>query len=305
MPGSNKLIPILRMARLHFLFGGFILFLLGCLLAFSAGSDFSLAKFLLGYTILFTAQLSVSYSNDYYDYNTDKNEKRTLFSGGSGVLIENPELRPFARFFAIFLIGLSLWLALVFLVIFSFPLTFLAFVVMGNLIGWFYSAPPAKFVYRGGGELATMITAGFMLPGMGFFVLRGTFDYTFFLFLVPLMLYGLAFIVNVEIPDMESDRLGNKHNIIVKKGRKFGFYISALVISLATIYFLTISAINPEIGVDFRIITFFSLIPLAIGLFALYRHPEERKKATKHVTATITSFILFVLMIDCYLLIAV
>jgi len=45
-----------------------------------------------------------------------------------------------------------------------------------------------------------------------------TLDLLFLIFVLPSMLYSLAFIVSVEIPDLESDRLGGKNTLIVKRG---------------------------------------------------------------------------------------
>ena len=61
-------------------------------------------KFILGYMIVFIAQLSVSFSNDYFDIEADRFTKKTLFSGGSKVLVEHPELRRFSKWLAISLI---------------------------------------------------------------------------------------------------------------------------------------------------------------------------------------------------------
>ena len=51
------------------------------------------------------------------------------------------------------------------MMIFSLPFLFLVFVIVGNIVGWFYSAPPLRLVYRGLGEMMMMMmmmmTAGF------------------------------------------------------------------------------------------------------------------------------------------------
>jgi 1,4-dihydroxy-2-naphthoate octaprenyltransferase len=39
---------------------------------------------------------------------------------------------------------------------------------MGNLVGWFYSAPPLRLAYRGLGEFSTAATVGFLVPAMGY-----------------------------------------------------------------------------------------------------------------------------------------
>lgn len=108
------------------------------------------------------AHLSVSYTNDYWDFEVDHYNQPTLFAGGSGVLIQNPELRSFAKNFGILLIVLSLSLAVVFSYIYS-SVTFLLIALLGNLLAWYYSAPPLKLSYLGLGEVATALS-GFILP---------------------------------------------------------------------------------------------------------------------------------------------
>ena len=106
----KKLRLILRLARLHFLIPGFMLYLLGYLLALLNGSFFDFGKFVFGYLIFGTAHLSVSFSNDYFDRYADKNSVKTAFSGGSKILVEHPDLAPMALKIAIFLWVLRLFL---------------------------------------------------------------------------------------------------------------------------------------------------------------------------------------------------
>jgi 1,4-dihydroxy-2-naphthoate octaprenyltransferase len=300
---KDKIIKIIKLGRLHFVGGGFLLFCLGALSAITTGAEFSFSKFLLGYAILFSAHLSVSYSNDYFDYEMDISNKPTIFTGGSGILIESPELRTFAKRFALFLIFLSLVLAIFFTFLFSFPLIFLAFVVFGNLLGWFYTAPPIKLVYRKLGELATVLTAGIMLPGMGYLVMKSGFDISFLILATPLMLYGMVFILGVEIPDMEGDIKGDKRTLIVRKGRSFGFTLMGLGFLLATIYFAIMALFFPSVtSIRFEWLAVFSIIPTSLGLMGLKKRPIEKLAASKFANNEVAALFLFVILFDVYLL---
>jgi 1,4-dihydroxy-2-naphthoate octaprenyltransferase len=136
---------LILLARPTFLMAGLALFVFGALWAVLLGSPFSLPRMLLGYLILLPAHLSVSYSNDYFDVEVDKFGIPTLFSGGSGILVKYPELRRPAKWIAVGLIVCSLVLGIVFLVIHSYSIWFLGYVLAGNLLGWFYAAPPQRF----------------------------------------------------------------------------------------------------------------------------------------------------------------
>lgn len=78
--GRDTLIKIIKLGRPMFLFDGFLLFLIGALLAVIFNAEFSLSKFIMGYSILLLCHRAVYYSNDYYDSKTDS------FFGPSPVL---------------------------------------------------------------------------------------------------------------------------------------------------------------------------------------------------------------------------
>jgi len=284
---------------LKFIVVGFLLFSFGTLLAIVSGVDFVLGRFLLGYLILFTAHLSVSYSNDYFDFYSDQFSKPTAVSGGSGVLLDNLELRRFAKRFAVFLISLSIALAIIFASLYSFSISFILFVALGNLIGWYYTAPPLKLAYRKLGEIIATIAVGLMMPGLGYYVLKNGFDNPFLFFMLPSMFYSFAFIISVEIPDFEGDKLSNKKTLIVYKGRKFGFRLIALLNSSATIYFLIISSTNLlQSKISFYLIAMLSLIPLALAILGLKYQSDDREVATRLVSNSLSAFFVFLLLVD-------
>lgn len=303
MLNDYKVAKIIRLGRLPFLFFGFLYFCFGVLLGVVSGADFVLGRFLIGAMILFFAQLSVSYSNAFFDQETDRHSKRSSFSGGSGILLQYPELARLAKRLAILFIGLSVALALLFQVLFVPPLIFLLFVFLGNLFGWYYSSPPLKFAYRGYGEAVVLLLSGFLLPGFGYFIIKNSLDIMFFIFLLPSLMYMLDFILTVEIPDKEGDTLGSKNNVIVRKGRKYGFILIAISCSLATLTFLvvTLCRLLPS-PMDSRSILLFSFIPLSSALWSLQNRTEQRDKSVKASFVNLFSLIVFLSILNLYLL---
>jgi 1,4-dihydroxy-2-naphthoate octaprenyltransferase len=293
---------LFRVARFQFLICGMALFAFGALWAVLLGAPVYLSRILLGYLVLLPAHLSVSYSNDYFDIDVDKYDKPTIFTGGSGVLVDNPGLRKPAKWIAITLILCSLALGMIYTIIYSFPIWFLGFVVLGNLLGWFYSAPPIRLAYRGLGELSMAITIGLLIPAFGYFVTTGQMNRDGLLFIVPLTLYGLAFIINVEIPDMESDRLGNKRTWVARKGRGFGFTVIAASFLLATLFFLCFPWLSSRIyPLDFRFLGILSLLPLGAGCIGLLRRPAEKQSATRVVNAIMITIAALCFLMDGYM----
>ena len=296
---------IIRLGRFQFIFGGFLFFCAGALLALLLNAEFSLTKFIIGYSALFAAHLSVSYSNDYFDVDVDKLQKPTYFSGGTGVLITNPELRKFSKNFSLTLIVLSIILATVTTLIFNLSPIFLLLILSGNLLGWYYSAPPIKLSYRGLSEFATVLT-GFIVPGIGYVILMGKLDAAFLIFAIPLMLYELLFIINVEIPDLEVDSSGGKKNLIVVYGRELGFIVGASAALMATLsyVFMTQTNLYPS-NINWILIAVFSLVPLSIGILSATKKPIKRINAIKWVNYNLVSLSTFIILINTYLILQI
>jgi 1,4-dihydroxy-2-naphthoate octaprenyltransferase len=279
---------LFRVARLQFLIAGLALFVLGGLWAVLLGASFSLLRLLLGYLVILPAQLSVHFSNDYFDVGSDRPGQPTLISGGGGVLLEHPELREPVKWIALGLILSSLGVGFVFLRMYAYPLWIFGFVVLGNLLGWCYSAPPVRLSRRGLGEVSYTFIAGCLVPGMGYLVLRGTLDAGGLFFLPPLILYGLASILSVEIPDVEDDTLSHKATWLARMGRASGFTAIGWLLVAATGYFFLSPMIFPrQARMDPRVLGVLSFLPLGVGLWGMLRRPLERKVATGIATGIV------------------
>jgi 1,4-dihydroxy-2-naphthoate octaprenyltransferase len=200
-----------------------------------------------------------------------------------------------------FLWLLSVALGALFTIVFAFPLTYLGFAIFGNLLSWYYTAPPVRLAYRGLGELATMTAVGFLMPAIGDFSQFGVaFSPLFLICLVPLLLYSLAFIVNVEVPDMEGDIAGGKRNFVARKGRVAGFLVIGLLCILATVFLAVLSVGHYQI--DFRPALLFSFLPLLPALYGLIKRPADRDIAVQLVQINVGCFLLFILLMDAYLM---
>jgi len=301
---KEKIKYIIELGRFHFLAGGFFLYTMGVFLAITAGVNFSFIYFLFGYAIMAPAHLSLSYSNNYFDIHGDKFNKPNSISGGSKVLIENPELKPLCINIAIGLIIVSITLAFIFVILFSFPLSYLGFIIFGNLLGWFYTAPPVRLAYRGLGEIANMINMGFLMPGIGYWTMRGNLDLFFLIFMIAFLLYGLSFIIIVEYPDMEGDKKAKKKTLVSKIGRKNSYKIIVASSLFVSIYFLIFSYFKPFNNyINYFILYFLSLIPLSTFIYGWFKKPFSKTKATEIAKKNMFALTFFILIINLYLLI--
>ena len=304
--GSRELVAFIRMGRLPLLFGGFLYYLLGALTAMAAGYPLSVMRILLGYAILGPAHLSVHFSNDYFDIDGDRWGRPTAVSGGSGVLTGRPDLRPRARTVALVLIGISFvvgtWAYFTVL-----PTPFLpALLVLGNGIGWFYSAPPVRLSSRGLGEAATATAIGLLIPGMGYLAIAGSLDLAYLLATLPLLLYGVAFILSVEIPDREADDLSGKRTFIVRNDIRAGMRLALAATFLSTALYLTapFTGILPP-AIPVVAVALVSLIPLGYQLSANLKAPRGERELANFAQHTVLSLIAFAVLADASLLIAV
>src|SRR5512137_1273509 len=212
-------------------YAAIFIYLLGALFALVIGASFDLGKLILGYAILFTATLGGMFTNNYYDVNVDASSTQTSVSGGSRILTDHPELRKTIRWIMVFFFSLSITLGLVFTILYSYPLTFFAFVVLSNFVAWQYTAPPLRLVYRGFGEIATLLILGVFMVGFGYFVVRGTIDLTYALYSIPFMLFGFAFSFFVEIADRSADLRGHKITMVVRRNERFGFVMGTISVA--------------------------------------------------------------------------
>ncbi len=299
------MVKLLRLTRPQFMTASLALFIIGVAWAIILGAPFFLPRALLGYLIILSAHLSNSFSNDCFDMESDKLGSPTLFSGGTGTLLKHPELRMPALWISLALAFFSLLLGILFVILYAYPIWFLGLVVAGNLMGWFYSAPPLRLAYRSLGEVSTAFIAGMLVPGMGYLVTQGNLNRDGLLITIPLVLYSFAFILAVEIPDMEADRLGNKKTWVARLGRGFGFTTVGVILLVAAGFFFSIPYLQPPASaVDFRILGYFSLLPLGPGIQGMLRTPLDRQTATSLVTWMIITLAVFFLLTDIYLIAA-
>jgi 1,4-dihydroxy-2-naphthoate octaprenyltransferase len=300
---SRSMAKLIRVGRPQFLISGLALFVLGALLAVRLGAPFSLPRLILGYLVILPAQLSVHYSNDYFDVAMDRPGGATPFSGGSGVLLEHPELRKPVLWIAVALIGCSLGIGLFFLLDYHYPFWIFGFVLIGNLLGWYYSAPPFRLSARGLGELVFTFIGGALIPGMGYLVIKGKLDPAGAFILIPLLLYSLASILSVEIPDLEADRQGDKRNWVARQGRAFGFILVGLCLLVATGYFFIFPSLSMrQVPLDLHVLGLLSLLPLSAGMLGLIRKPLQRQPATRIAIWTVLSLVAFSILANGYLI---
>jgi len=221
-----------------------------------------------------SAHISVNTFNEYFDFKSglDAIATRTPFSGGSGMLPENPEMGKAALIMAWVFLVLTGAIGIYFG--FRIGLGILPLGVLGLLIIYFYTEWITRY------PLLCLIA-----PGLGFgslmvmgtnFVLTGLYSWTAFIAsLVPFFLVSNLLLLN-QFPDLEVDQsIGRKHYPIqIGKQKSSLIYISFLLLPFAAIGLGVVTGLFPLSS----LIGFLSLLlvlPITKGVLA---HAEETEK---------------------------
>jgi 1,4-dihydroxy-2-naphthoate octaprenyltransferase len=211
----------LRTTRLPFLSATIVPVLLGIVIAVSHGF-FDLPTAILTIIGACFVQLAINVSNDVFDTMQgadDANVTPTQFSGGSRVLQYGlVTFRQMATLGAgLYAAGAAMGLLL--LALRGSP-ALLVIGVVGLIVGYGYTAPPLKLVYRGLGEIAVAFGFGpIMLLGAYVVQSAGALSWEPFVASIPVaLLVALILYVN-EIPDRRGDAHAGKRTLPVRFGR--------------------------------------------------------------------------------------
>jgi 1,4-dihydroxy-2-naphthoate octaprenyltransferase len=176
--------------------------------------------------------------NEFYDYEVDiANKDYHLFSGGSHILpmglIPRRHAIIAAYIFATIAMGIGLWLYFGFK---TGPLT-IPLGAAAIIIGCFYTAGPVRLSYRGWGEVSIWFTCGWLATITGYYLQAGQLDIVPTLVSLPGAFGAFLVILINEFPDLRSDKLSGKNNLVVRLGiEKAGIlYVILLVLCYVVI----------------------------------------------------------------------
>jgi 1,4-dihydroxy-2-naphthoate polyprenyltransferase len=239
---------ILRTTRLPFLTATFVPVFLGLAIAARHGAFDWLTALLTVIGASF-AHLAINVTNDIFDERSGAdaaNPNPTQFSGGSRVVyyglvsMRQLSLIAVALYAAAVVIGLVLlWLRP--------SLALLVIGIAGVVVGYSYTGPPLKLVYRGFGEIAVAVGFGPIMLLGAYAVQTGTVALEPFLASLPVaILIALILYVN-EIPDRRSDASAGKRTLVVRLSPETvtRIYLVAAVLAFALIVLAVAAGIMP------------------------------------------------------------
>lgn len=241
---------IIRMLRAPFFSSILAPMCVGLLIAFIISNEFNVLGALFVLIMGLGLHGATNVYNDIYDtlQGTDKvNVHRNDFSGGSGVIVENPDMMPkmvrlarisllialFATIGLMFVIDHELW-----------PLLW-GLYFLSAFFSKYYTAAPVKLAYRGFGEVAVWFAFG----PMAILVAAVSQNVSFHPYVIAAMpttgLSTASILMIGQMIDTEADRQGGKLGLAPRFGNKVArnVYVGiqlALMLNIAWLAFVVL-----------------------------------------------------------------
>ncbi len=280
---------LLQMIRAPFLSSIIAPIVTGTLLGAKIAGSFGLVEFLLVLITGLGLHIAVNVYNDIYDtlQGTDKvNVHRNEFSGGSGVLLDNPDL--FKRMYWLARSGLVIAListaGLMFFVDRELWIYLWGLYLLSAFFSKYYTAAPVKLAYRGLGEISVWFAFGPMAIAIAA-ISQGVFPNSQILLLMPVSgLSTLSILLVGQLIDLDADKKGGKHGM----ASRLGTFPTAVFYVLAQMTLITLVVLMAFLYEGNAWPLLIALLPYLLifpkTLVMILKHhgdPEELKKVAK------------------------
>lgn len=228
--------PWLTALRLQFYPMTFLAYLIGALLAANP-SGFNHLLFWLGYLFMFTLEAATVFSNDLFDFESDRrNRFWGPFNGGSRILHQGAMSRRRLWIGAGFAFALAILAAGGLVALSSSPWLVAGICVALAVLAIGYTIPPLKLSYRTLGEVDVGITHSIMPILLGMALQGGSVAGPEpWLIAAPMGLSILPAIILSGVPDHDADRAVSKITIAVRFGIHNAFSIAAVLVLAAAV----------------------------------------------------------------------
>ncbi len=277
----------IKMIRAPFLSSIYAPLIAGTLTAVIASGQFYILNFFLILVIGTCLHVATNVYNDIYDtlQGTDKvNVHRNEFSGGSGVLLDQPQLISTLYFIA----RSSLVIAFIATIVLTFfidralwPLLWTLYVVSAFL-SKYYTAAPVKLAYRGLGEVFVWFAFG----PMAILIASVGQNLGFHPYVISIMaltgLSTLSILLTGQLIDLDADRTGGKFGVAVLRGTLFTGRLYFIVQSIIIVNIIIAAVLVIQNGrpVLLALIPYVLLFPRAYKIIREHHNePQELVRA--------------------------
>ena len=298
---SHPIILFIKLSRPMFLFSGALFYALGAGIARYLGFSIDSSLYWLGQLTVSMLQLSAHYLNEYFDWQSDQdNKNRSFLSGGSGVLGEGEGKLPE---------NLALLAAASSLTVFALatfgiqraglisPLV-IAILAMALFGAVFYSVPPIRLLASGFGELSASFILAILVPAFGLVLQTGSLHRLLAMTSFPLTALSMAAILSFEFPDYASDKKYGKQTLLQRIDWAKGIQIHAYFLMAAYALIAIANVFGLPSGIAFPALYTLPLAALQIWLFR--RLEEGLKPNWQAITLTASVNVMLVLYLFVY-----
>ncbi len=230
--------------------------------------------FLMALAGVTLAHSSVNLFNEISDYRTgiDGRTERTPFSGGSGLLQAGASSPAAVTAAAYGTLAAAACIGIAFLLIRGWKTAL--FIIPGGLAVRFYTSHLTRWLL---GEAAAGLTLGSLVVVGTVYVITGQVTWSAVLLSVPPGLLTFLLLFLNEFPDMEADREGGRHHLVIHFGRKTSSRIYAAVLVLVYVFI----GAGPFLS-DLPRTLWIGFLTLPLGAFAartvLVHHSDSGKR---------------------------
>jgi len=261
----------LKMVRAPFLSSIISPLIAGTLLACYITGSFDIFNFIIVFIMGICLHIATNVYNDIYDtiQGTDQiNINRNEFSGGSGLLVDFPNLFPVMyRIARLGLAGaLITTIVLLFQVYDSLQIYLIVLFLLSAFFSKYYTAAPIKLAYRGWGEISVWFAFG----PMAILVAAVSQNVGFHeIICVAMPITGistLSIVLIGQMIDLEADKTTGKWGVAVRLGNKTTGYIYMFIQILLCLNILILSMIYLNNGwpVLISVIPYMIILPKII-----------------------------------------
>jgi 1,4-dihydroxy-2-naphthoate octaprenyltransferase len=275
----DKALAWVKAARLQFYPMTWVAYTIGALGAASPNTSiFTDSTYWLGYLFLFFLEVATVLANDYFDFESDRQNKNSSpFTGGSRMLVESHLSFKEVRIGIVAALALAGVVAGLLIQNIPAPLAGGVTMLVALILAMGYTVPPLKLSYRGLGELNVGITHSLIVVLCGYVFQGGGLGDAFpWLISVPLFLSVLPAIILAGIPDYEADKAAAKRTLPVVLGQRRAIMLTMGLTLLAAISALVWQQLHLAQGA-FSGAAYFILPHAALLVVLLYSYLEESR----------------------------
>jgi 1,4-dihydroxy-2-naphthoate polyprenyltransferase len=226
---EGRALAVLRLSRPTILLAGVVANLAGLAMAHYALGTVDLRAAALSLMVLLMATAMGHFLNEYADVDTDSLTRRTLISGGSGVL-PSGIIDPAWALMGAGLCALgSLLLTISGLLTGLLSFSYLAMVLLAIVLGYCYSMPPLRLERKGWGEVDNAFLGTLMFLS-GYLPQAGTLSLDVAIWSAPIFLSIMVNLIGVHWSDRVADEAVGKRTLIVRLGERSMLLFPALLV---------------------------------------------------------------------------